>query len=185
MYYDRCCQKPNIKVVVGTPVDQLLYGSFLSVNSVIWDNGPELQAQKTILAIGAWSSRLVNLDQKTHANAINIAYIKLFSSRIREIPGHRLQNKPYYWCQHLYPSRRLREGPPQNDRSSQHYHAQGPRGLHQDLPGFVLTTLDDPTQRFSADMEQSLREEMREVLPQFANHPFAQQSFAGMFRSWM
>jgi sarcosine oxidase / L-pipecolate oxidase len=36
-----------------------------------------LQAERTILATGAWSSRLVNLEGTLEANAVRIAYIKL------------------------------------------------------------------------------------------------------------
>ena len=38
---------------------------------------------------------------------------------------------------------------------------------------YPLTQLGDPTQTLSANMEQSIREEMRGIHPQFADHPFA------------
>ena len=40
-----------------------------------------------------------------------------------------------------------------------------------------LTKADDPTQTLSAKTEQSLREEIKEILPQFANHPFTRTAF--------
>ena len=117
VYYDRCCQKPTIKFVVGTPVDRLLYGAFLSVNRVVLEEGRELQAQKTILATGHGQ---VVLSSSTNKRTQTLLALRTshFSRRIREIPSHCLPNKPYYRCQRLYPSRRLREDPPQNDRSS-------------------------------------------------------------------
>ena len=41
--------------------------------------------------MGAWSSRLVNLDQQMHANAVVIAYIRLSQEvyeTYKEIPCH-------------------------------------------------------------------------------------------------
>lgn len=77
VYYDRCCQKHKIDFAVGTPVDRLLYGAYSSVDGVVLEGGRELQ--KSVLATGAWSSRLVNLDQQMHASAVGLAYIRISS----------------------------------------------------------------------------------------------------------
>lgn len=42
---------------------------------------------------------------------------------------------------------------------------------------YPLTELDDLTQTLSADKEQSIAEKMREMLPHFADHPFAKTKF--------
>ena len=47
---------------------------------------------------------------------------------------------------------------------------------------YPLTKVDDPTQTFSVEMEQSIRDEMKETLPQFANHPFARTKFCWYYQ---
>lgn len=63
VYYDRCCEKPSIKFVCGTQVDRLLYGDDKGVQGVVLEDQRILRADKTIVAAGAWSNRLVNLEQ--------------------------------------------------------------------------------------------------------------------------
>lgn len=41
------------------------------------EDGREIRAEKTILAVGAWGAKLVDLDGVLQANAVGIAYIKL------------------------------------------------------------------------------------------------------------
>lgn len=91
VYYDRCCQKDTIDFVVATPVDRLLYDTCSSVDGAVLEDGRELRAQKTILATGARSSRLVNLNHQMHANAVGIADVKLSLEeyeRYKNIPCH-------------------------------------------------------------------------------------------------
>lgn len=178
VYYDRCCQKHNIEFVIGTPVDRLLYGPCRSVDGVILEDGRELRTQKTILATGAWSSRLVNLDQQMHANAVGIAYIKLSPDeyeRYKDIACHtnlvtgvNIFTPLGGYLKILRRTTGLRNTTTLKDPedTTKTYQASYP-----------LTKADDPTQTLSADMEQSIREEMREILPQFANHPFASTKF--------
>ena len=178
MYYERCCQKHNIDFVVGTPVDRLLYDAYSSVGGVVLEDGRELRAQKTILATGAWSSRLVNLDQQMHANAVGIAYIRLSSEeyeRYKDIPcptnlvtGVNVLTPLGGYLKILRRTTGLRNTTTLKD----------PEDFTKTFQAsYPLTKLDDPTQTLSADMEQSIREEMRRILPQFANHPFAQTKF--------
>ena len=178
VYYDRCCQKPNINFVIGSPVDRLLYGAYSSVDGVILEDGRELRAQKTILATGAWSSRLVNLDKQMHANAVGIAYIKLSLEEYEKykdiachtnlVTGVNIFTPLGGYLKILRRTTGLRNTTTLKDpeESTKTYQASYP-----------LTKLDDPTQTLSPDMEQSIREEMREILPQFANHTFARTKF--------
>lgn len=78
VYYDRCRTKASIEFVLGTPVQSLLYNNDRSsVEGIVLESGQELRAGKTILATGAWSARLIRLDQQLEANAVPIAYIRL------------------------------------------------------------------------------------------------------------
>ena len=178
VYYDRCCQKDNIDFLIGTPVDRLLYGADSAVDGVVLEDGRELRAQKTIIATGAWSSRLVNLDHQMHANAVGIAYIKLSSEEYEKykdischtnlVTGLNIFTPLGGYLKILRRTTGLRNTTTLKDPEdpTKIYHASYP-----------LTKIDDPTQTLSADMEQSIRAEMREILPQFANRPFARTKF--------
>ena len=178
VYYDRCCQKDTIKFVIGTPVDRLLYGACSSVDGVVLEDGRELRAQKTILATGAWSSRLVNLSDQMHANAVGIAYIKLSPEeyeKYKDIPCHtnlvtgvNIFTPLGGYLKILRRTTGLRNTTTLKD-------PEDPTKTYQ--ASYPLTKADDPTQTLSAEMERSLREEMKEILPQFASHPFAQTKF--------
>lgn len=183
VYYDRCCHEHNIDFVIGMPVDRLLYGAYPSVDGVILEDGRELRAQKTILATGAWSSRLVNLDQQMHANAVGIAYIKLSPEEYEEykdiachtnlVTGVNLFTPLGGYLKILRRTTGLRNTTTLKD-------PEDPAKTYQ--ASYPLTKADDPTQTLSADMEQSIREEMREILPQFADHPFASTKFCWYIR---
>ena len=178
VYYDRCCQYDRIAFVVGTPVDRLLYGACSSVDGVVLEDGRELRAQKTILATGAWSSRLVNLNHQMHANAVGIAYIKLSPEeyeKYKDIPCHtnlvtgvNIFTPLGGYLKILRRTTGLRNTTTLKD-------PEDPAKTYQ--ASYPLTKVDDPTQTLSAEMERSLREEMKEILPQFANHPFARIKF--------
>ena len=178
VYYDRCSQMHNIEFIVGTPVDRLLYGASSSVDGVVLEDERELRAQTTVLATGAWSSRLVNLDQQMHANAVGIAYIKLSPEEYevyKDIPCHtnlvtgvNIFTPLGGYLKILRRTTGLRNTITLKD-------PEDPTKTYQ--ASYPLTQLDDPTQTFSAEMEQSIRAEMREILPQFADHPFAKTKF--------
>lgn len=54
---------------------------------VILEDGRRLHAKKTIIATGAWPSRLVNLTGVMEANAVAIGHIQLTDA---EYAGYRL-----------------------------------------------------------------------------------------------
>lgn len=86
IYYECYLTKPSIDFVLGMAVDRLLYSTSSSssyttssteVLGIVLEDGRELRAQTTILATGAWSGRLVNLDGVMEAQAVGIAYVQL------------------------------------------------------------------------------------------------------------
>ena len=178
VYYDRCCQIENVDFIIGSPVARLLHDSHSTVAGVVLRDGRELRAQKTILATGAWSSSLVKLDQKIHANAVGIAYIKLSPEEYenyKDIPCHtnlitgiNIFTPLRGYLKILRRTNGIRNTTTLKD-------PEDPTKTYQ--ASYPLTQYDEPTQTLSADMEQSLRDEMKEILPQFANHPFAKTKF--------
>ena len=178
VYYDRCCRMQNINFMIGTPVDRLLYGASSAVDGVILEDRREVRAQKIILATGAWSSRLVNLDQQMHANAVGIAYIKLSPDEYEKykdiachtnlVTGINIFTPLGGYLKILRRTTGLRNTTTLKDPEDTNKMYQA---------SYPLTKIDDPAQTISADMEENIREEMKEILPQFAYRPFERTKF--------
>lgn len=88
VYYERLRNRTNVEFVFGNPVDRLCYGvSNDDVEGVVLEDGKILRAAKTILATGAWTSRLVKIDGVLTANPVGIAYIKLTANEMAKYRG--------------------------------------------------------------------------------------------------
>ena len=174
VYYDRCCAKPNIHFVLGTPVESLLYSSENSVLGVVLENGREILAEKTILATGAWSSRLVKLEGVMTANAVGIAYIKLTDEEYETYKHMGCHTNLVTGMNIFTPIggllKILRRGA--GIRNTTVLKDPEDRGATYKV-SYPITAVDDPAQPLPYVIEKELRDEMREILPQFADRPFA------------
>jgi sarcosine oxidase / L-pipecolate oxidase len=133
---------------------------------VVLENGREFRAEKTILATGAWSSRLVKLDGILNANAVGIAYIKLTEEEHEKyrhmgchtnlISGVNIFTPIDGLSKILHRVSGVRNTSILKDPEdpSATYRASYPR-----------TAVDDSTQTLPLSMEQALRDEMRKILP--------------------
>lgn len=174
VYYDRCRTKVNIEFVLGTPVQSLLYNNDRSsVEGIVLESGQELRAAKTILATGAWSARLIRLDQQLEANAVPIAYIRLKPGeyeKYKDIACHTNLSTGFNLftpigglLKVLRRSAGIRNmtSLPDPEDPGKTYKVSYPR-----------TAVDDPLQSLSPDVERGLRDELREIFPEFADRPF-------------
>ena len=173
VYYDRARSKPNVEFVLGTPVDRLQFGPDQHVKGVQLEDGRTFEAKKTILATGAWSSRLVKLDGVLSANAVGMAYIRLTDDEYEKykdmgchtnlVTGVNFFTPINGLLKILRRSTGIRNTTTLKDPEDETktYRASYPR-----------TAVDDPSQAVSMSFEQSLRQEMREFFPQLADRPF-------------
>lgn len=53
VYFERARARSNIKSLLGTPVDHLLYGSNKDIEGVVLENGHTVHTTQTIIATGA------------------------------------------------------------------------------------------------------------------------------------
>ncbi|KAL0265001.1 hypothetical protein SLS55_000957 [Diplodia seriata] len=174
VYYDRCKAKPNIEFSIGTPVQSLLYSEDRScVEVVILENSQELRTEKTILATGTWSGRLVGLDQQLEANAVPLAYIRLTPAeyeKYKDIACHANLSTGFNL---LIPVGGLlkilrRSAGIRNMITLQD--PEDPTSTYQ--PSYPRTKVDDPSQALSFNVETSLRDELRGIFPGLADRPF-------------
>jgi sarcosine oxidase/L-pipecolate oxidase len=179
IYYERCRATNNIHFELGSPVDQLLYTEdHDAVDGVVLENGRALYAERLILAAGPWTSRLVKLEDRMHANAVPIVYIKLTPSEYEQyknischtnlITGMNIFTPIGGLLKILRRTTSLRNTTILKDPEdpSKTYEASYPR-----------TKLDDPSQAVPLEIEQSIRAELREIFPQVADRPFYNTKF--------
>lgn len=174
IYFDRCRLMQNIEFVLGTPVDTLIYDSSRkTVLGVELENGKRFEAQKTIIATGAWSSRLVKLDGLFTTNAVGIVYIKLtpeendqykhISCHTNLVTGVNIFTPMKGWLKILRRGAGIQNTTVLKDPedSTATYKASYPR-----------TAYDDPNQNIPFSFETSLREELEEIFPAMAKRHF-------------
>ena len=174
VYYDRCRANSNIHFVLGTPVDSLLYGSENNILGVVMENGRQMLAERTILATGAWSSRLVKLEGVMTANAVGIAYIKLTDEEYETYKHMGCHTNLVTGVNIFTPIcgllKILRRGA--GIRNTTVLKDPEDRGATYKA-SYPRTAVDDSAQTLPYAIEKELRDEMREILPQFADRPFA------------
>lgn len=173
VYYDRAKSRPNIKFVLGTPVRRLLYGSDQDVLGVTLEDGCTLKAEKIILATGAWSSRLVNLDGILRANAVSIAYIKLTDEEMERYKS--------MGC-HTHLGRGINIFTPIGGLLKVLRRTSGYLNT-TDLPdpeddsktyraSYPVTAVDKPGIGIPPQAERDIRDALREIFPSIADRPF-------------
>ena len=178
VYYQRCCEKPQINFACGTPVDRLLYGDDKAVQGVVLEDGRVLRADKTIVSAGAWSNRLVNLEQQMHARGVEVAYIKLTReerAKWKNMPIHTNLSTGF----NLFPPidgqiKILRRSPGLRNTVSVKDPEDPSKSINISLP---RTTVDSPNDNLDSSMEASLRQELREIMPTLADRPFTRTRF--------
>jgi len=179
VYYRRCAAQPNIDFKIGMPVDYLLYSQDKSsVEGVVLENGCKIIAERVVVSTGPWSSRLVNLNQEMHANAVQAVYFKLTQEEYehyKDISCHTNIKTGL----NIYPPiggllkvvRRqtgLRNTTILKD-------PEDPTKFYK--ASYPLTKLDDSIQTVPFAMEQSIRDELREIFPTLVDRPFFNTRF--------
>lgn len=178
VYFDRARAIDNVTFLLGTPVDRLLYGPNESeVQGVILEDGRTIRASKTIIAAGAWSSRLVKLDGVLRANAVGIGYMRLSAEEYRQykdmgcytnlISGVNIFTPINGLLKILRRSAGIINTTSLRDPEdpSKTYDASYPKTAASDLSQGLPHGLPPP-------VEHAIRDEIREILPQFADRPF-------------
>jgi len=179
VYYKRCIAQPNIDFKIGIPVDYLLYSrDKSSVDGVVLENGRKIMAEKVIVSAGPWSSRLVNLNQEMHANAVQIVYFKLTPEEYEQYKDIACHTNIKTGMNIFTPLGGLlkvlrRQTALRNTTILKN--PEDPTKFYK--ASYPLTKLDDPFQTLPLAMEQSIRDELREIFPIVADRPFFNTKF--------
>ncbi|KAI1773773.1 putative fructosyl amino acid oxidasesarcosine oxidase [Hypoxylon cercidicola] len=172
IYYERCLTKPSISFECGSPVERIRIEESVS-KGIVLENGKEIRAELVLVAAGAWSGRLINLEQRIYPIGHEVAWIKVTPEEEQR------------W-KHMSITTNLSTGlnmfPPYNSeikilRRSPGYkntiQVPDPEDRSKTLEiSYPRTIVSNPTDVIPLDAEKAMRENLREIMPPLADRPF-------------
>ncbi|CZR58698.1 related to FAD-dependent oxidoreductase [Phialocephala subalpina] len=76
IYYERCLAQPSVTFQCGVAVERLQVVDGVA-KGVVLEDGRIIEAEKVLVAAGAWSPKLVYLEGRMYSSAIEVAWIKV------------------------------------------------------------------------------------------------------------
>ncbi|OKL61794.1 hypothetical protein UA08_02320 [Talaromyces atroroseus] len=176
VYYERCLARKNIVFVCGTPVRNIIKDpQSQTATGVMLEDRRQLKASLVLLAAGAWSNTLVNIEELAYSSAIEVAWIPLTPDECER------------W-KNMSITTNLSTGfnlfPPYNSemkclRRSPGYcntvtipDPENPEGGHNIKVSVPRTVVTNPTDVIPQDAENALRDNLRELMPSIAGRKF-------------
>lgn len=172
VYYQRCLKEPYITFKCGSTVERICVKEGIA-KGVELEDGTILPADLILVAAGAWSNRLVYLEQRINPIAIEVAWIKVTP----EEEGH--------WKHmaittnlstglNLFPPYRgeikiLRRSPGYKNTVQVKHPEDTSKTIQISYPRTIVTNPSDIIPRAAED---ALRENLREIMPELADRPF-------------
>ncbi|KAI1639210.1 putative fructosyl amino acid oxidasesarcosine oxidase [Biscogniauxia mediterranea] len=172
IYYERCLAKESITFSCGNPVDRVEQEGGV-VTGVVLENGQKLEATSVLIAAGAWSGRLVDLQGLVDSTAIEVAWVKLTPEEVQA------------W-KHMSITTNLSTGfnifPPHNNEIKMLRRSAGyrntvtlphPENVNEAISiSYPRTTVTNPTDVIPKEAEDALRDNLREIMPFLADRAF-------------
>ncbi|KAH3663530.1 hypothetical protein OGAPHI_004931 [Ogataea philodendri] len=173
-YYERAKKLPSVNFVFK-PVEQLLFASGTNTaEGVLFGDGSLLKADLVIVAAGAWSCKLVDLEGVCFSSAIEVAWFKVtpeeeeqwknmaittnLSTGINLFPPYNGEIK----CLRRSPGYRNTQAVPHPD----------PAKDESISISYPRTIIDHPADWIPQDAEDALRHNLAEIMPPLAERPF-------------
>ncbi|KAI0891507.1 putative fructosyl amino acid oxidasesarcosine oxidase [Annulohypoxylon nitens] len=172
VYYNRCLTKPNISFRCGSPVDHIRIEDGVA-KGVMLESRTSIDADVVLVAAGAWSGRLVNLEQRIYPIGHEVAWIKLTTDEQERWEKNPITTNLSTGLNMFPPYRGeikiLRRSPgykntvvvPDPEDQSKTMEISYPR-----------TIVDSPSDVIPLDAEKAMRENLREIMPSLADRPF-------------
>lgn len=172
VYYERCLRHPSISFRCGVAVQQVRIENG-RVSGVQLENGQVLGAPLVLVAAGAWSNKLVYLDDFAVSTGIPVAWIKVTDEEAAKWKNMSITTNLTTGL-NLFPPYQgemkclLRTVVFRNTVSIPHPEDSSKR-ITTSLP---RTQVSHPTDVIPLQVEASIRDNLRELMPQLANRPF-------------
>ncbi|OAA54077.1 FAD dependent oxidoreductase [Niveomyces insectorum RCEF 264] len=184
VYYERCLQQPCIRFACGVPVrriETVLSSSLPSARTahgVRLEDGRLLTADTVLVAAGAWSNSLVDLEGLAYSSAIEVAWVKVTPDEAERWKAMSITTNLSTGF-NIFPPyngeiKMLRRSPGYcNTISMPHPEAEASAaGSSSVRISYPRTTVSHPADGFPRDAERALRDNLRELMPSLADRPF-------------
>jgi sarcosine oxidase/L-pipecolate oxidase len=171
IYYERCVAA-GVVFECGMPVDRLEISDAIATG-VILEDGRVLKANQTVVAAGAWSPKLIDVEGRSRSSAHEVAWIKVTPEEELKWKGMSITTNLSTGLNVFPPYRGevkiLRRSPGYINTVSVPHPEDRSRVVQMSLP---RTTVTNPGDVIPADAEAELRSDLREIMPPLAERPF-------------
>lgn len=172
VYYERCLTKPSIEFQCGVAVDRICIEN-QQATGVILKDGRKLSASRVLVAAGAWSNSLVDLQGITESTGIAVAWLKLTEDEVARWKNMSITTN-FDTGLNMFPPHNgemkllVRTIGYQNTVSVPHPEERGKK-LTLSLP---RTNITHPGDIMPWEVEAAMRHDLRELMPILADRPF-------------
>ncbi|GAM85962.1 hypothetical protein ANO11243_039720 [Dothideomycetidae sp. 11243] len=172
VYYERCLQRGSISFRCGSAVDHIVVEDGTSKGVKLMDD-TVLKADLVIVAAGAWSNRLVHLDQRVYPIAHEVAWIKVTAEEEQRW-AHMPITTNLSTGLNMFPPYKgeikiLRRSPGYKNTVRVPHPEDDLRTISISYPRTMVT---NPGDVIPLEAERELRENLCEIMPDLATRPF-------------
>lgn len=172
VYYERCLAQPSIEFRCGVAVDRICVENQRATGVILRD-GTRLSASLVLVAAGAWSNSLVDLEGITESTGIAVAWLKLTDDEVARWKNISITTNF---------DTGLNMFPPHNGEMKLLVRTIGYKNTvsisHPEVGGRKLTTslprtrVTNPKDVIPWQVETAMRDDLRELMPTLANRRF-------------
>lgn len=171
-YYHRALAVPQIKFRCGTPVDQIQLVNGRA-KGVVMEDGTTVTADQVIVAAGAWSNKLVDLEGRQTSIGHEVVWFKVTPEEEARWKGMSITTNESTGL-NIFPPYKgevkvLRRSPGYQNTITVSYPENPSRKVDISYP---RTTVGHPTDVIPEDAEKAIRRDLREIMPPLAERPF-------------
>ncbi|RFU33997.1 hypothetical protein B7463_g2336, partial [Scytalidium lignicola] len=172
IYYKRCSRQPSISFRCGSAVECIRIEDDVS-KGVSLEDGCSLQADLVLVAAGAWSNRLVYLEQRINPIAHEVAWIKVTPEE-EEHWGKMSITTNLSTGLNMFPPyhgeiKILRRSPGYKNTVRIKHPEDASKTIEISYP---RTIVSNPNDVIPLGAEKAMRENLREIMPSLADKPF-------------
>ena len=172
VYYERCLAQPSITFRCGSEVERISTKDGVSEGVVLQD-GSSIQAELVVVAAGAWSNRLVYLEQRVNPIAHEVAWIKVTPEEAKRWKNMSITTNLSTGLNMFPPYngeiKILRRSPGYKNTITIQHPDDRSRTIQISYPRTIVT---NPTDVIPLGAEVEMRENLKEIMPSLAERPF-------------
>lgn len=172
IYHERCLQQRSISFMCGSAVKRIRVVEG-AATGVVMEGGKQIDAELVLVAAGAWSNRLVHLEQRVTPISHEVAWIKVTPEEEKRWGSMSITTNlstglnmfpPYHGEIKI-----LRRSPGyKNTITIQH-----PEDVSSQIEiSHPRTIVTNPTDVVPLDAEIAMRNDLKEIMPALADRPF-------------